>query len=136
MYFTLGLREQTVEIGGIELVNYGTSKKVADLPFTRLGYAGSEPGAAWRKAAEARIEKIRKGDLTVVVKDKAGKPVRGAEVAVRMRKHAFLFGTAVNATAFSSQRLSAGEPGEIQAGDREAVQLLGDGERKQVAAVG
>ena len=107
VYFTLGFREQTVEIGGIELANYGTSKKVADLPFTKLGYAGSEPGAAWRKAAEARIEKIRKDDLTVVVKDQAGKPVRGAEVAVRMRKHAFLFGTAVNATAFSSQRMTA-----------------------------
>lgn len=106
VYFTLGLREQTVEIGGIELVNYGTGKKVADLPFTKLGYAGSEPGAVWRKAAEARIEKIRKGDLTVVVKDQAGKPVRGAEVSVRMRKHAFLFGTAVNGTALSSQRLS------------------------------
>jgi endo-1,4-beta-xylanase len=105
--FALGFREQTVEIGGIELVNYGTSKKAAELPFTKLGYAGSEPGAAWRKAAEARIEKIRKGNLSVVVKDKEGKPVRGAEVSVRMRKHAFLFGTAVNATAFSSQRLSA-----------------------------
>jgi GH35 family endo-1,4-beta-xylanase len=107
VFFTLGMREQTVDIGGIELVNYGANKKVADLPFTRLGYAGSEPNAAWRKAAEARIEKIRKGDLTVTVRDKAGKPVRGAQVAVRMRKHAFLFGTAVNATALSSQRLSA-----------------------------
>jgi endo-1,4-beta-xylanase len=107
VFFTFGMREQIVEIGGIELVNYGTTKKLAELPFTKLGYAGSEPDAAWRKAAEARIEKIRKGDLTVFVKDKAGKPVRGAQVAVRMRKHEFLFGTAVNATALSSQRLSA-----------------------------
>jgi endo-1,4-beta-xylanase len=107
VFFTFGMREQTVEIGGIELVNCGTSEKVADLPFTKLGYAGSEPNAAWRKAAEARIEKIRKGNLTVRVQDKAGKPVRGAQVAVRMRKHAFLFGTAVNATALSSQRLSS-----------------------------
>ncbi|HSW50258.1 MAG TPA: endo-1,4-beta-xylanase, partial [Bryobacteraceae bacterium] len=107
VFFTVGLREQTVEIGGIELVNYGTSKKVAELPYTRLGYAGSEPNAAWRKAAEARIEKHRKGDLTVVVKDKDGKPVRGAEVAVKMRKHGFLWGTAVNASLFSNQRISA-----------------------------
>jgi GH35 family endo-1,4-beta-xylanase len=107
VYFTLGLREQTVEIGGVSLVNYGTSKKVADLPFTKLGYAGSEPGAPWRKAAEARIEQIRKGDLTVVVNDQAGKPVRGAQVAVRMKKHAFLFGTAVSGAAFSSGRMSA-----------------------------
>jgi endo-1,4-beta-xylanase len=107
VFFTLGSSEQTVEIGGIELLNYGTSKKVADLPWTKLGYAGSEPGAAWRKAAEARIEKIRKGDLTVLVKDKAGKPVRGAEVSVRMRKHAFLWGTAVSGASFSSQRMNA-----------------------------
>ena len=105
--FTLGLREQTVEIGGIELVNYGATKKVADLPSTKLGYAGSEPTAAWRKAAEARIEKYRKGDLTVLVKDKAGKPVRNAEVAVHMKKHAFLFGTAVSGAAFSNGRMSA-----------------------------
>ena len=96
-----------MEIAGIDLLNYGTSKKVADLLFTRLGYAGSEPGAAWRKAAEARIERIRKGDLSVVVKDGAGKPVRGAEVSVRMRKHAFGFGTAVSGVSLSSQRLSA-----------------------------
>jgi endo-1,4-beta-xylanase len=107
VFFTLGLGQQTLEIGGIELLNYGTSKRVADLPFSRLGYGGSEPGAAWRKAAEERIEKLRKGDLTVVVKDKAGKPVRGAEVAVRMKKHAFLFGTAVSGVAFSSGRMSA-----------------------------
>jgi GH35 family endo-1,4-beta-xylanase len=97
------LREQTVEIGGIELVNYGTTKKVADLPYTKLGYGGSEPTAAWRKAAEQRIEQVRKGDLTVLVKDKAGKPVRGAEVAVRMKKHAFLFGTAVSGVAFGGR---------------------------------
>jgi endo-1,4-beta-xylanase len=107
VFLTFGLREQTVEIGGIELLNYGTSKRVADLPFTRLGYGGSEPTAAWRKAAEERIERNRKGSLTILVKDKANKPVRSAEVLVRMRKHAFLFGTAVNATALSGQRLSA-----------------------------
>ena len=105
--FTLGMREQTVALGGIELVDYGTGKKVADLPFTSLGYGGEEPNAAWRKAADERIEKIRKGDLTVVVKDASGKPVRGAEVSVRMRKHAFLFGTAVSGAALSGRRLSA-----------------------------
>jgi GH35 family endo-1,4-beta-xylanase len=104
--FTLGMKEQTVEIGGVELLDYGTSRKVADLPFTRIGYRGSEPTAAWRKAAEARIEKVRKGDLTVLVKDGAGKPVPGAQVAVRMKKHAFLWGTAVNASAFSNGRMT------------------------------
>jgi endo-1,4-beta-xylanase len=103
--FTLGMAAQTVEIGGIELLNYGTTRKVADLPFTRIGYEGSAPTAAWRTAAAARIEKIRKGDLTVVVKDGSGRPVSGAQVAVRMKKHAFLWGTAVNATTISSGRM-------------------------------
>lgn len=104
--FTLGMKAQTVEIGGIELLNYGTTRKVADLPFTRIGYQGSEPTAAWRKAAEARIEQNRKGNLTVLVKDAAGKPVPGAQVTVRMKKHAFLWGTAVNASAFSNGRMT------------------------------
>lgn len=104
--FTLGMKAQTVEIGGVELLDYGTTRKVSDLPFTGIGYQGSETTAAWRKAAEARIEKIRKGDLTVSVKDGAGRPVSGAQVAVRMKKHAFLWGTAVNASAFSSGRMT------------------------------
>jgi endo-1,4-beta-xylanase len=110
LFFTLGAQEQAVEIGGIELLNYGTSKRVADLPLTRLGYTGSEPNAAWRKAANQRIENIRKANLTVVVKDQAGKPVRNAAVAVRMRKHAFQFGTAVSGPVLSGRfgrRLSA-----------------------------
>ncbi len=104
--FTIGLKEQTLEIGGIQLENYKATKKVADLPMTKLGYQGSEPNAAWRKPAEARIEKIRKGDLTVTVKDAAGKPVRNAQVAVRMKKHAFLWGTAVSGASFSSGRMT------------------------------
>ena len=103
---TLGMKAQTVEIAGIELLDYGTTRKVADLPFTRIGYQGSEPTAAWRKAADARIEKLRKGDLTVLVKDAGGKPVPGAQVAVRMKKHAFLWGTAVNASSFSNGRMT------------------------------
>ena len=104
--FTLGMKAQTVEIGGIELLNYGTTRKVADLPFTRIGYQGSEPTAAWRNAAETRIEQNRKGNLTVLVKDAAGKPAPGAQVTVRMKKHAFLWGTAVNASAFSNGRMT------------------------------
>lgn len=121
VFFTVGMREQTLEIGGIELLDYGTSKKASELPFTSIGYGGSEPGAAWRKAAAERIEKIRKGDLSVVVKDKAGKPVRGAEVAVRMRKHAFPFGTAVSGMAFVSPRTSAEDLARYK---REIVRLF------------
>jgi GH35 family endo-1,4-beta-xylanase len=44
-----------------------------------------------------RIEKYRKADLTLHVTDAAGKPVAGADVRVRMTRHAFGFGSAVTA---------------------------------------
>ena len=60
-------------------------------------YDGREPDAPWRKAAAQRIETIRKGDLTVTVVDAAGKPVADAEVKVAMKRHAFGFGSAIDA---------------------------------------
>ena len=60
-------------------------------------YDGREPDAAWRKAAAQRIETIRKGSLVVVVIDAAGKPVADAEVKVAMKRHAFGFGSAIDA---------------------------------------
>ena len=42
--------------------------------------------------AAARIEKVRKADMTVVVLDATGKPVPDARVSVEQTRHAFLFG--------------------------------------------
>ncbi len=109
LVFSLRGPGQAVEIGGIELVNHGKTKRVSDLPCTRLGYAGSEPSAPWRAAADSRIEKIRKGDLKVEVKDGAGAPVANASVTLKMRKHAFGFGTAVSGPVLFSERLPAAE---------------------------
>jgi GH35 family endo-1,4-beta-xylanase len=97
--FWLGYKNQEVEIGGVELVNYGKKVKVEDLPITSISYPGRELNAPWRKAAEQRIEKYRKGDLTVTVTDASGQPVPDATVEVRMQKHAFLFGTELNPPA-------------------------------------
>jgi GH35 family endo-1,4-beta-xylanase len=69
-------------------------------------YAGREPDAPWRQPAAARIEKYRKGNLTIVVKDKRGKPVADADVTVKMRRHAYGFGTCVNGPVLSGQRVS------------------------------
>jgi endo-1,4-beta-xylanase len=63
------------------------------LPFNEIRYPGEEPDAPWRRAARERIEKHRKGDLAVEVRDAAGRPVAGAEVRVRMKRHAYGFGT-------------------------------------------
>ena len=65
-------------------------------------YVGREPDAAWRKAAAERIEKYRKGDLIVIVRDKTGKAVEGAQVLVRMKRHAFWFGSRVDVNLINS----------------------------------
>jgi len=94
--FQIGFGKQTIDIGGVQVVNCGPNAKLSDLPRTRASYAGREPDAPWRRSAAERIEKIRKADLSVTVKDASGKPLAGATVDVRMTRHAFGFGSAVS----------------------------------------
>ncbi|MGL4941701.1 MAG: endo-1,4-beta-xylanase [Thermoguttaceae bacterium] len=66
-------------------------------------YRGHEPAAAWRDAAAEHIEKIRKGDLQIRVIDENGVPVADATVEVRMKRHAFGWGSAVAANRLLQQ---------------------------------
>jgi GH35 family endo-1,4-beta-xylanase len=66
-------------------------------------YIGRAPNAAWRKAADERIEKHRKADLEIRVVDQDGNPVPGAEVSVRQKQHAFGFGTMLSAKLLNDQ---------------------------------
>ena len=102
MNLRLGYAPQTIEIGGISLRNLGQNIALEILPATRGGYAGIEPDAPWRKAALERIERIRKADLKVVVRDKNGKPVPNAQVKIEQTRSAFAFGSAVSAKALIS----------------------------------
>jgi len=95
--FLVGSRRQSLEITAVRLSNYRNTARIEELPTTRLSYEGAEPSAAWRSAARDRIERIRKSGLTVRVRDENGKPVNGASVSVRMRRHAFGFGACINA---------------------------------------
>ncbi len=71
------------------------SVELSDIGVTDLGV---DPAIAEARAAlvpsvmAARIEKYRKGNLTISVRDAQGKPVRGAVVKVTQTRHAFLFG--------------------------------------------
>jgi endo-1,4-beta-xylanase len=56
--------------------------------LAQTAYTATPPTAA---ALQASIEQHRKGDVTVRVSD-AAKPVSGARVEMRQRRHAFLFG--------------------------------------------
>lgn len=58
---------------------------------------GSEP---WLQAANARIDKYRKADLTVKVLDSKGRPVPNATVSVELVKHKFHFGGIISAGGF------------------------------------
>lgn len=98
--FMMGHKKQTIEIGGVAWMVFGKGADIAKMPQPDWNYPGRAADSPWRKEAQKRIEKYRKGDFTIVVKDSKGKPVRDAEVNVDMKKHAFGFGTAINFWAF------------------------------------
>jgi endo-1,4-beta-xylanase len=93
--FGFGFKRETIELGGVELLHYGRRVELAALPRTRFTYAGREPDAAWRRAALARIEQIRKSAFLIEVRDAAGQPAAGATIRVEQRRSAFQFGSAL-----------------------------------------
>ena len=86
---------QEIEIGGFSILDYGPGVPFSALGLTSWPYEEHAADAPWRAAAAQRIEKHRKGDVAVVVKDDNGTPIPGAEVHLTMKRHAFGFGTAV-----------------------------------------
>ena len=95
--FVGGTQPQTIEIAQLQVINYGRDFDTRQLPFEIQTYEGRDPDARWRKDALERIEQIRKGDLTVRVLNAQGQPVPNASVNVQMKRHAYNFGTAINA---------------------------------------
>ena len=63
--------------------------------FALAGFAVATARADWRADSDARIEKLRKGDFTLLLADAAGRPVAGAQVEFSLKRHDFLFGTAI-----------------------------------------
>jgi GH35 family endo-1,4-beta-xylanase len=89
----LGYAPEVFHVGGFTLNNFGKKLALADLPTNKMTYPGMEPDAPWRQEAAERIERLRKAELQVVVKDKSGRPVPGAKVRATLSKHSFMFGT-------------------------------------------
>ncbi|OGV38924.1 MAG: hypothetical protein A2X48_02035 [Lentisphaerae bacterium GWF2_49_21] len=101
---------QEIEIADIKWVSYGKSPlPLSSFPQTYVTYGGRESDASWRKAADERIDKIRKADLSVQVVDSAGAPVTDANVHVAMKRHAFRFGTAAGAMRILDDKTGDGE---------------------------
>lgn len=95
VYFRMGYGPQAFELADFKLTHYGKKLKVEDLPETQITYSGMEADAPWRAEAAARIERVRKGDLVVKAQDASGAALSGAKVTVKMKRHAFGFGSAV-----------------------------------------
>jgi|GEM_PF-895386 len=93
----LAYGEQVIDIGGLTVNKVGHNVPFSSLGLASWPYDGHAADAPWRAAADARIEKIRKADIAVVVRDSAGNPVPDAPVHVKMLRHAFRFGSAVDA---------------------------------------
>lgn len=87
--------EQTVELTGVEVLNFQSRAEVSSLPSTRFTYRGREEGAAWRQAAQARIEEIRTAPLVIRVVRSDGRPAPGVTVEAVLTQPDFLWGAAV-----------------------------------------
>ena len=96
LVFQFDTYAERFELGPVTFINYGQNVKMSDLPRSVARYDGGEPDAPWRKQAAAGIEKYRKGDLTVKVLDTKGKPVKDADVSIKMKRNAFHWGAAVS----------------------------------------
>jgi endo-1,4-beta-xylanase len=98
---------QKFEIGGVTLLNFGPNVQLNQ--FTSLSYYPTRGvvNAPWRAEANMRINQIRKGDLTVNVRDRNGHPITGATVYVQQLNHAYKFGSAVTAALLTGTSADA-----------------------------
>lgn len=94
--FGVGGKAKTIEIADFSFVTYGTDiSPDVFIPTSADGYKGIEDNALWRKEANRRIEKYRKGDVRVNVFDENGNPVQNAEIKVNQTESEFMFGLAL-----------------------------------------
>ena len=101
--FGAASRPQVLEIAGAEMIWYGTSRTMDEMPRTSFRYDGREADAPWRADAARRIEEYRKDEYTIRVVNADGLPVPDAQVRMRLRRHAFVFGCSWDAQRIVDQ---------------------------------
>lgn len=111
--FFFGFPSQTVEVGDIRFINYGTSRTLEEMPETEITYFGREADAPWRAEAEERIILYRKGDIELSIVDSFGNPVPGAEVILGMTRQKFAFGSAIVASEYMTNETYRNKIGEL-----------------------
>ena len=95
LFVRCGYEIQEVEIGGVQLFCYNASEisDESEIPDTASLYDGMEPFSSWRTEADERIETVRKGIITLKIKDANGNPINNCDVKLDMTGHDFQFGT-------------------------------------------
>ncbi|MCU4744675.1 endo-1,4-beta-xylanase [Natronoglomus mannanivorans] len=101
--FWVGVEGQTVDIGGVALLDFAGGAEPHELP----SWDSEMDLGEWEAAADQRIQDHRTAELTVEVTDD-GDTVEGAAVDVSMVEHEFTFGTAVDANRLQEE----GEDGD------------------------
>ncbi|ARV14849.1 endo-1,4-beta-xylanase [Polaribacter sp. SA4-12] len=91
-----GFKPQAFLIKDIKFELFAEGTKFEALPKTEIVYKGMEPDAKWRKEANARIEKNRKSDFKIQFQKK-GKAITDKTISIKLIKHNFPFGAAINA---------------------------------------
>jgi len=109
LVFQFAYGPQKFEIGGVALGNYGQSVSPSQFKIEYYYPGRGEANAPWRAAANERINRIRKGDLTVMVRDRDGNPLPDAQVFVQQTNHAFKFGSAVTAQLLAGDGQTAAD---------------------------
>jgi len=87
-----------ISLCAAELVVASPSNSVGAYPLTG-SYANPVAPAEstnWQEEANASIEKIRKGEVEIVVKDSEGKPIPQTKVLLEQQSHDFWFGVAIS----------------------------------------
>ncbi len=97
----VGEAKQVIEVADIQVYRFPAGFDIFSAPRMKATYDGRELDAPWRAEADARIAKLRRGQLNVSVVDAQGAAVEGAKVSVRMKRHLFGFGSAVDVNLLS-----------------------------------
>jgi GH35 family endo-1,4-beta-xylanase len=105
-FFFGGVKDaQVMQIAKLQILRYGDEETLHSLPKTEVYYPGVEVDAPWRTAAKERIEKYRKANFTLQLKDSKGQLLKGVKVKAKLKKHSFGFGAAVTASGISNPNI-------------------------------